>query len=179
MNLDDIRKKKGMQTTGPSPRPQQSKPPGQPSQGRTLAKPAAQNQKPTPPAKKRARFPTLDKHEQRKRDAHLRLPHGSCYEKTYDAQAVLWTGKLTVPQQGKEPLVFVTAASGSFRVEHTLDKMYRDWMDQHRENIHERASTETGSASAGSETGSDRVHDGDAAVLGDGPGLEGGDQSQG
>lgn len=51
-----------------------------------------------------------------------RLPHGSVKTLTYDADAKLWNGVLTVPGEGE----FRFSASGEKATFHGLDGLYRD-----------------------------------------------------
>jgi hypothetical protein len=61
------------------------------------------------------------------RPAVERLPHGSAFAVSYDAQAVKWSGTLTVttPEGGK---VFEGEAGGVFKLLSALDGQYRDWL---------------------------------------------------
>jgi hypothetical protein len=56
-----------------------------------------------------------------------RLPHASEFHVAYDAQAVKWSGTLTVttPEGGQ---VFEGEAGGVFRLLSLLDGMYRAWL---------------------------------------------------
>jgi hypothetical protein len=56
-----------------------------------------------------------------------RLPDGSAFAVSHDAQAVQWSGALTVttPEGGQ---VFETAAGGVFKLLSALDGQYRDWL---------------------------------------------------
>ncbi len=69
----------------------------------------------TPPARKAAARPAVE-----------RLPHTSEFHVAYDAQAVKWSGTLTVttPEGGK---VFEGEAGGVFRLLTALDAQYRQW----------------------------------------------------
>ena len=68
------------------------------------------------PARKAAGRPVIE-----------RLPHGSAFAVSYDAQAVKWSGTLTVtkPEGGK---VFEGEAGGVFRLLSALDAQYRAWL---------------------------------------------------
>jgi hypothetical protein len=55
------------------------------------------------------------------------LPHGSAFAVSYDAQAVRWSGTLTVttPEGGK---VFEGEAGAVFKLLSALDAQYREWL---------------------------------------------------
>jgi hypothetical protein len=55
-----------------------------------------------------------------------RLPDGSAFAVTYDAQAVKWSGTLTVPAEGAAK-VFEGEAGAVFKLLTALDAQYRRW----------------------------------------------------
>jgi hypothetical protein len=69
-----------------------------------------------PPPRKAAARPVVE-----------RLPHGSAFAASFDAQAVKWSGTLTVttPEGGQ---VFAGEAGGVFRLLSLLDGQYREWL---------------------------------------------------
>lgn len=53
--------------------------------------------------------------------AQARLPHGSTFHVSYDADAGRWSGSLAVPGAGE----FTGTATGVFRLLSELDNLYR------------------------------------------------------
>ena len=76
--------------------------------------------------RRKARGGPTPRKEKAVRPAVERLPHGSAFAVSYDAQAVKWSGTLTVttPEGGK---VFEGEAGGVFTLLSALDGQYRDW----------------------------------------------------
>jgi hypothetical protein len=56
-----------------------------------------------------------------------RLPHGSAFAVSYDAGALKWNGKLTIPTPAGEK-VFAAEASAVFKLLSALDTQYREWL---------------------------------------------------
>ena len=77
--------------------------------------------------RRKARGGPTPRKEKAVRPAVERLPHGSAFAVSYDAQAVKWSGTLTVttPEGGK---VFEGEAGGVFKLLSALDGQYRDWL---------------------------------------------------
>jgi hypothetical protein len=77
--------------------------------------------------RKKARGGPTPRKEKAARPAVERLPHGSAFEVSYDAQAMKWAGTLTVttPEGGQ---VFQGEAGGVFRLLTALDAQYREWL---------------------------------------------------
>jgi hypothetical protein len=77
--------------------------------------------------RKKARGGPAPREEKPARPVVERLPHASEFRVTYDAQAVKWSGTLTVTaEEGGQ--VFEGEASGVFRLLSLLDGMYRQWL---------------------------------------------------
>jgi len=77
--------------------------------------------------RRKARGGPTPRKEKAVRPAVERLPHGSAFAVSYDAQAVKWSGTLTVttPEGGK---VFEGEAGGVFKLLSALDGQFRDWL---------------------------------------------------
>jgi hypothetical protein len=77
--------------------------------------------------RRKARGGPAPRKEKAVRPAAERLPDGSAFAVSYDAQAVQWSGTLTVTTRegGK---VFEGAAGGVFKLLSALDGQYRDWL---------------------------------------------------
>lgn len=72
---------------------------------------------------------------QQKRAAHGRLPHGSKFEASYDAERVLWTGAMILLIQGEGCVTVVrfdAEAKAIISLLSRLDKLYREWKKQRK-----------------------------------------------
>jgi hypothetical protein len=71
-----------------------------------------------------------------KRDAadedRSRLPGGSTFAATYDAEAVAWTGQLTILSADGERQEFFATASAVFKLMAKLDGLYRVWLAEQK-----------------------------------------------
>lgn len=78
------------------------------------------------PTRAPRRYQTAEEHDARM-EAKGRLPNLSAYSKWYDAESGLWHGQLIVWVNG-ESYTFTAHSPGSFRLEHRLDDLYREWL---------------------------------------------------
>ncbi len=76
--------------------------------------------------RRKARGGPTPRKEKAARPVVERLPHGSAFAVSYDAQDVKWSGILTVPAGGG-PKVFEGQESAVFRLLSVLDAQYRQW----------------------------------------------------
>lgn len=58
-----------------------------------------------------------------------RLPHGSRYDVTYDAERKLWVGTLSIPVPG-DTYIATGSKGGVFPLLRMLDQKYRDWLKE-------------------------------------------------
>ena len=77
--------------------------------------------------RRKARGGPTPRREKAARPAVERLPDGSAFHVTYDAQTAKWVGTLTVTTPGGGQ-VFEGEAGGVFRLLTALDRQYRDWL---------------------------------------------------
>lgn len=73
------------------------------------------------------------------RDSAARLPNGSRFSVGYDDEKQEWTGFLTVPVAGGEPVAVEATAGGVFRLLAVLDGLYRERVAQAVESVKEAA----------------------------------------